>query len=100
MLQLVPSTKREGFPMSHPIRPSSITKKAPMPYRGMPVTPPRRDAPIPPQWLHFAGNAQYVGTSPSGKVIVYVDPTLAQPAMRNAQHLINDADRVVSDSVA
>ncbi len=31
--------------MSHPIRSSSISKKSPMPYRGMPATPPRRDTP-------------------------------------------------------
>src|SRR6266851_4613369 len=81
--------------MSHPIRPSS-TAKSPMPYRGMPVPPPRRDAPIPPQWPNFTGTSQFVGTSPSGKVTVYVDPTLGQPAMTNAQDLVNDADRVVT----
>src|SRR5216683_2376488 len=96
MLQLVPSTKREDFPMSHPIRPSSITKKAPMPYRGIPVPPPRRDAPVPPQWPNFTGTSQFVGTSPSGKVTVYVDPTLGQPGLTNAQDLVNDADRVVT----
>ncbi len=82
--------------MSHPIRPSSITKKAPMPYRGIPVPPPRRDAPVPPQWPNFTGTSQFVGTSPSGKVTVYVDPTLGQPGLTNAQDLVNDADRVVT----
>src|SRR5229473_3521371 len=82
--------------MSHPIRSSSISKKSPMPYRGMPVPPPRRDTPTPPQWPSYTGNSQFVGTSPNGKVNVYVDPTLGQPAMTNAQDLVNDADRVVT----
>ncbi len=67
-----------------------------MPYRGMPVPPPRRDTPTPPQWPSYTGNSQFVGTSPNGKVNVYVDPTLGQPAMTNAQDLVNDADRVVT----
>src|SRR6266446_5689602 len=82
--------------MSHPIRSSSISKKSPMPYRGMPVPPPRRDAPIPPPWPSYTGTSQFVGTSPSGKVTVYVDPTLGQPGLTNAQDLVNDADRVVT----
>ena len=82
--------------MSHPIRSSSISKKSPMPYRGIPVPPPRRDAPIPPQWPSYIGTSQFVGTSPSGKVTVYVDPTLGQPGLTNAQDLVNDADRVVT----
>jgi len=82
--------------MSHPIRSSSISKKSPMPYRGMPVPPPRRDAPAPPQWPSYTGTSQFVGTSPSGKVTVYVDPTLGQPGLTNAQDLVNDADRVVT----
>ncbi len=82
--------------MSHPIRSSSISKKSPMPYRGMPVPPPRRDTPVPPQWPSYTGTSQFVGTSPSGKVIVYVDPTLGQPGLTNAQDLVNDADRVVT----
>jgi hypothetical protein len=78
--------------MSHPIRPSSITKRSPMPYR---------DTPVPPQWPTYTGNAQFVGTSPSGKVTVYVDPTLGQPGAMNAQDLVNDADRVggANDSI-
>jgi len=82
--------------MSHPMRSSSISKKSPMPYRGMPVPPPRRDTPTPPQWPSYTGTSQFVGTSPSGKVTVYVDPTLGQPGLTNAQDLVNDADRVVT----
>jgi len=36
-----------------------------------------------------------VGTSPNGRVSVYVDPTLGDPALQNAQDLVSDADRVV-----
>lgn len=49
-----------------------------------------------PQWPSYTGTSQLVGTSPSGRVTVYVDPTLGQAGLRNAQDLLNDADRVVS----
>src|SRR5438445_10804082 len=69
---------------------------APRHYLGLHFPPPRRYAPIPPQWPSDTGNSQFVGTSPSGKVTVYVDPTLGQPGLTNAQDLVNDADRVVT----
>jgi len=53
------------------------------------------DTPVP-TWPSFQGTSQLVGTSPSGRVTVYVDPTLGDPAMQNAQDLLNDADRVVN----
>jgi hypothetical protein len=56
----------------------------------------RRDGSTAPSWPSFTGTAQVVGTSPSGKVTVYVDPTLGQPGLQNAQDLVNDADRVVA----
>ena len=56
----------------------------------------RRDSPVAPQWPSYKGNSQFVGTSPSGRVTVYVDPTLGQSALENAQDLVNDADRVVA----
>lgn len=56
----------------------------------------RHDSPPPPSWPSYTGTSQYVGTSPSGRVTVYVDPTLGQPALQNAQDLVNDADRVVA----
>ncbi len=37
-----------------------------------------------------------VGTSPSGRVTVYVDAALGQQALQNAQDLLSDADRVVA----
>lgn len=73
--------------MSHPIQTTSIGKRPQMLHRDMPV---------PPQWPSYTGNAQFVGISPSGRVTVYVDPTLGQQAMTNAQDLVNDADRVVA----
>src|SRR5579872_6978842 len=49
-----------------------------------------------PQWPSYTGTSQLVGTSPSGRVTVYVDPSLGQQALQNAQDLLNDADRVVT----
>jgi hypothetical protein len=73
--------------MQHPIKATSIAKK-PAALVG--------DNPTPPQWPSFTGNSQFVGTSPSGRVTVYVDPSLGPPALQNAQDLVNDADRVVT----
>src|ERR1700730_10000565 len=56
----------------------------------------RRDSPLPPAWPSYQGSSQFVGTSPSGRVTVYVDPTLGDPALQNAQDLVSDADRVVA----
>ncbi len=55
-----------------------------------------RDSPVAPAWPSFQGNSQFVGTSPSGRVTVFVDSSLGQPALQNAQDLVNDADRVVA----
>jgi hypothetical protein len=55
-----------------------------------------RADPLPPQWPSYTGTSQFVGTSPSGRVTVFVDPTLGGPALQNAQDLVNDADRIVS----
>src|ERR1700674_3009198 len=74
-------------PMQHPIKATSIGKK---PAAAV------VDNPVPPQWPSYTGNSQFVGTNPSGRVTVYVDPTLGQPALQNAQDLVNDADRVVT----
>ena len=49
-----------------------------------------------PTWPSYQGTSQLVGTSPSGRVTVYVDPTLGQSGLQNAQDLLNDADRVVA----
>lgn len=55
----------------------------------------RRDAPAVPQWPTYTGDSQFVGSSPTGRVTVYVDPTLGDQGLQNAQDLVNDADRVV-----
>ena len=55
-----------------------------------------RDGPPPPPWPSFKGTSQFVGTSPSGAVNVFVDPSLDPAAQQNAQDLVNDADRVVA----
>jgi hypothetical protein len=55
----------------------------------------KHDQPSTPRWPSYTGLSQVVGTSPSGRVTVYVDPSLGRPALQNAQDLVNDADRVV-----
>ena len=71
--------------MHHPIKPIGKKQAAAS-----------RDNPVPPQWPSYTGTSQFVGISPSGRVTVYVDPTLGGPALQNAQDLVKDADRVVS----
>src|ERR1022692_3551843 len=48
-----------------------------------------------PQWPGYTGTSHYVGTSSSTQVAVYVDPSLGDPALKNARDLVSDADRVV-----
>ena len=48
-----------------------------------------------PAWPSYTGISHYVGTSPSGQVVVYVDPSLGAPALQYAKDLVRDADRVV-----
>lgn len=52
--------------------------------------------PAAPQWPSYKGTSQFVGTSPSGRVTIYVDPSLGQSDMKNAEDLLNDADRVAT----
>lgn len=59
-------------------------------------TAPTAAASSAPQWPSYTGTSKLVGTSPSGHVTVYVDPSLGQQALQNAQDLLNDADRVVA----
>jgi hypothetical protein len=58
----------------------------------------RRDGPPPPSWPSYTGVSQFVGTSPSGKVTIYVDPSLGQQGLQNARDLLTDADRVVNEN--
>lgn len=68
--------------------------------RRHPLRPPAKKlaaaGPAPPQWPSYTGTSQYVGTSPSGRVTVFVDPSLGTPGRGNAQDLVNDADRVAT----
>src|SRR6202166_1183006 len=56
----------------------------------------RQAGPAAPQWPSYQGTSQFVGTTPSGRLTVYVDPTLGAPALQNAQDLVNDGDRVAN----
>ncbi len=73
--------------MNHHIKPPRTAKQ--------PVNI-NRDAAVPPAWPSYQGTSQLVGTSPSGRVTVYVDPSLGNQGLQNAQDLLNDADRVVT----
>jgi hypothetical protein len=69
-----------------------------------PLRPPlRRVSPAPapdaPTWPSYTGDSQLVGTS-SSRVTVYVDPTLGNQALLNAQDLLAAADRVVAQNNA
>jgi len=77
--------------MNHPIKASRFLRKP---------TAARRDNPVAPPWPSYTGTSQFVGTSPSGRVTVYVDPTLGVPALQNAQDLVSDGDRVVTSNDA
>jgi hypothetical protein len=48
-----------------------------------------------PSWPSYQGTSHLVGTSSSGRVTVYVDPSLGKQAQQNALDLLTDADRVV-----
>lgn len=52
--------------------------------------------PTAPAWPSYTGTSQFVGTSPTGRVSVFVDPTLGGQGLQNAQDLVNDADRVAA----
>jgi hypothetical protein len=53
----------------------------------------KRVAPAP-KWPSYTGVSQLVGVSPSGRVTIYVDPSLGAPGLQNANDLLSDADRV------
>lgn len=81
--------------MHHQFKP--IERKRTAPRRARIQTPiPDPGSPPPPQWPSYTGTSEFVGTSPSGRVTVYVDPTLGDPGVQNAVDLVNDADRVVT----
>ncbi len=69
---------------------SSHRKKKPAPS----PSPKQTSAQAVPAWPSYQGQSQLIGTSPSGRVTVYVDPSIGQQGLQNAQDLLNDADRV------
>lgn len=71
--------------MSHPLRIHKVVGGSMRAFR---------DSSNPPSWPSYTGVSQFVGTSPSGRLTVYVDPSLGAPALQNAQDLVNDADQV------
>ena len=73
-----------GSTSRHPLVPPSAT----------PAPQPEAQVATGPAWPTYRGTAQLVGTSTSG-VSVYVDPSLGQSALQNAQDLLSDADRVM-----
>jgi hypothetical protein len=72
-------------PSRHPLVPPAATA---------PLAEARTQVTAGPAWPSYTGTAQLVGTSTTG-VTVYVDPSLGQPALQNAESLLADADRVV-----
>src|SRR5712671_293658 len=48
-----------------------------------------------PSWPSYTGISKFVGSSASGKVTVYVDPSLGPGALKNAQYLLAHADDTV-----
>lgn len=56
----------------------------------------RAAGPPAPQWPSYQGTSEFVGASPSGRVTVYVDPTLGAPALQNAQDLVNAGDGIAN----
>ena len=56
----------------------------------------RPKPPSAPKWPSFRGTSTFVGTSPSGRVDVFVDHSLGAKALQNAKDLVNDSDRVVT----
>jgi hypothetical protein len=75
--------------MSHP------SQHHPLRPMARPKADEAKAGPAAPTWPSYKGASQFVGTSPSGRVTVYVDASLGQAAEKNAQDLLNDADRVV-----
>jgi hypothetical protein len=74
-----------SIPSRHPLVPPAVTPV---------LAEARTRVAAGPAWPSFTGTAQLVGTS-AGGVTVYVDPSLGQPALQNAEDLLADADRVV-----
>jgi hypothetical protein len=73
--------------MHHQLRPATVRRIGGAAKRASAI----------PKWPSHTGISQLVGVSSSGRVTVYVDPSLGAPGAQNATDLLNDADRVVKD---
>lgn len=68
------------------------------PLRPLRLRAPRTAAATTPAWPSYTGTAELVGTS--SRVTVYVDPSLGQLALQNAQDLLAGAAGVVQQNNA
>ncbi len=71
--------------MRHPLRSTAIHRRIAA-----------LSTPGAPRWPTYGGVSKLVGTSSSGRVRVFVDPSLGGPGLENAQALLADADRVAA----
>jgi len=78
--------------MNHRIKPPRTPKTPVDIHRAAPAAAPA--------WPSYQGTSQFVGTSPSGRVTVYVDPTLGDQGLQNAQDLLNNADNIAAQNDA
>ncbi len=53
-------------------------------------------APQAPAWPSYTGASQFVGSTASGRLTVFVDASLGQPARQNAQDLVAEGDRIIN----
>jgi hypothetical protein len=77
---------------SHRIRPTSHTAKKKTLVRRTVAA----GDPVAPAWPSYTGTSEYVGSGAGGRVQVWVDPTLGQAGLQNAQDLVADAARIVA----
>jgi len=69
----------------------------PPPFRRRALTARRlTPTPQPPSWPSYQGTSSYVGSASSGRVHVFVDPSLGAEGLQNASDLVLDSDRIVA----
>jgi len=71
----------------HRIKATAISKRASAATAAGPAAP---------AWPSFQGTSQFVGSSASGRVTVYVDPTLGAAGLKNAQDLVAAGDGIAN----